>query len=234
MKNDLPAQPEAIANETASPAPEAEETQTEENQEGANSPGSNETKWMRWVVVLVGALTVVVILGMLMLYLQLDDIHDSIKAATTDVVMHDERAWLEPLGVDTPFAVGSPLSITVKAVNGGKTLAKKCVVYLDIRRLKPPGVPVMAILDSKSKPQVPTSLVIAPGQQVTFPPVVTPKALPRGVFDEVESGEVRMFILGTLTYDDVFKKHHWIEFCYVFDPGASQWVAAGNAATDEE
>ena len=235
--SELPAQPQAADADTVSPAPEADETQAEENEAEAKSPGSNETKGMRWELALAGVLGVAVILGLVVIYFKLDDIRDA-NLATSQTVREfgvlDERAWMVPVGVDSPLAVGIPLSISAKVVNKGKTPAKRCAAYVFATNLKYPEVPKLSIMDSQGNAQSPSSLLIAPGQQISFPPAETPQAVSKGLFDSVQFGEVRTFILVKLTYDDVFKAHHWIEFCYVFDPLASQWVTSGNAITDDD
>jgi hypothetical protein len=242
MDNELPAKPQAVADDTVRPTPEAEETETEENQaeeiqSGSNPLGSNETKWMQWEVVMIGILTVLAFLGLLMLYLQLNDIQESNTAILQTVresAMLDERAWIEPAGIDAPLVAGSPIAISTKVVNRGKTSAQKCATLTYIRHYKYPASPDISILNAKSNTPAPPLLVIGPGQQITLPLAATAHVLAKDVFEGIQSGETRIFVLEKISYDDIFKKHHWIEFCYVFDPKTSQWIDSGNSATNDE
>ena len=224
MENKEPAQPEADADGTI-PIPETGPTQ------------EAEAKWIRCGVVMVAAVTVVLILGLLIVYFKLDDMQESNDAAASaemNLAKQDQRAWMEPAGIDAPLAVESPLSITIKAVNRGRTLANTCVLHIYLRHLKVPETPDFSIIDSGTIVKFPAPLTIAPGQQVTFPSVDTPQALTRDLFDSIQSGQVRVFILGNIRYDDIFKKRHWFKFCYVFDPKSSQWIDFGNSANDNE
>jgi hypothetical protein len=255
MKDEPPPEPQAEPDDIEKPSPEAEETEVgwapeeepwareeepwareEQPQDAANPPASNETKWIRWGVVIVGVLTLLVFIGLLISYLQLEDIRDS-NAGTTqavrDFAMLDERAWLEPVGIDASLVVGSPVSISLKVINRGKTPAKRCAALLYLRHLRYPALPDMSVVDSKITKQGATSLSIGPGDQIPLPSAATAEALSKSLFDSVQSGDTRMFILVKLTYDDLFKKHHWVECCYMFDPISSQWVTSGNSVSDD-
>jgi hypothetical protein len=247
MKNEPPLEPHPEADDTKGPVPDAEETdsgwpreeepQEEEFQEEGNPPASSDSKWMRWEVVMVGVLVLLVFLGGVIFYIKLDDIRESnadTASALRDFTMLDERAWVEPAGIVAPLAVESPMSISTKAVNRGKTPANSCVLMLYIQYFKYPALPDMSALESGSNARFPDQLAVAPGQQVTFSTVATPEALSSVLFDGIQSGEIRLFILGEMRYRDIFKKRHWAKFCYVFDPKTSQWIDFGNTSTDNQ
>ena len=237
MQYHLPGQPDSGANFSVTPATETEATPDAEPQDEANPPGSIQTKWLRWGVVIAGVVAVILILGSLIFYIKLDDIRES-NAATTKAVLNftmlDERAWMEPVGIDAPLAVGSPISISTKAINRGKTLANTCVLFLCMQELKSSALPDVSVMDSGTDSQFGASMVIAPGQQIAFASVTAPEPLTKDLFNSIQSGQIRIFILGKMRYDDIFKKRHWFKFCYVFDPKSSQWIAFGNIATDNQ
>jgi hypothetical protein len=256
MQSHLPIRPVPLPDDTLSPPPEAgkpqaEEPQAEEIQAEANPPDPIETDWnrrgvemvgvltvwMRWGVGTAALLTIISVLGLLILYVKLDDIRES-NAATTSVVLNtamlNDRAWIEPVEIDCPLALNSPISITTKAVNHGRTVANACVIIVGMQNLKYPALPDTSVLDSTTDAKFTSSLVTAPGQQITFDSVPISPTLAKDSFDGIQSGKTRVFTLGKIRYQDIFKKHHWVRFCYVYDPKTSQWINFENNVTDDE
>jgi len=57
-------------------------------------------------------------------------------------------------------------------------------------------------------------------------------------FEQVKNGDVRIFLFGKITYEDVFKCPHWTSFCWVLNPtnpDRAKWTwdayTVGNDAT---
>jgi hypothetical protein len=234
MDTPPPEESQAVLNEIEAPVPQEEEAP---GAQAAKSEVKLAIKWVQWGVVIAGVLVALIFLGLLVLYFKLDDIHETTKATAMtlrETAVRDERAWVAPVSIDSHLAAGSPISISIKIVNSGKTFAKKCQIDGACRILPYPSVPDMATVNSKSSPPSSDSFFIAPGLPFTVPAAVSPSTMGQGTFDNLQSGKERIFLFGRIGYDDIFNKHHWIEYCYHFDPKKSQWIESGDSNTDEK
>jgi hypothetical protein len=228
--------PEAVESEPeadqSTPMPEPEETKTEP----IPSPDSG-PNWARRGILTQAGLAAVILLALGLVYLKLDDMHASINGATDELrasTLLDQRAWIAPVEIDAPVIAGSPVSINIKVVNSGKTFARKIKTLPHCLIFRPPSAPDMAAMESQEDTQSSALFFIAPGQQYTWPAAATGEGLPKGVFDAIQAGQTRLFIYGKITYDDIFKRHHRVAYCYVYEPKTSRWTEAASFDTDDK
>ena len=240
--------PDPLAVEDNTPIPEAAESQPEpdpstpiaEPEEPKTKPVSSPDSgpiWARRGILTQVGLAALVLLALAFVYLKLDDMHASISGITDELrltTLLDQRAWIAPVEIDAPVVAGSPVSINIKVVNSGKTFARKIKTLPHCLIFRPPSAPDMAAMEAQDDTQASALFFIAPGQQYTWPAAATGEGLPKGVFDAIQAGQTRLFIYGKITYDDIFKKHHRIAYCYVYEPKTSRWTEAANFDTDEK
>jgi hypothetical protein len=84
-----------------------------------------------------------------------------------------------------------------------------------------------------TKIQDANAMFIAPGQQASLARGSLRGQISQDTYDDIQAGKSRVFLVGRVSYDDIFNKHHWIEYCYLFNPKTSAWAEAGNSATDD-
>ena len=171
----------------------------------------------------IGAIVAVATLGQLMLTSRAVRIAAiSANAAQQSVASNvanfhtEQRAWLDILPITTIFDAKQAFKSQVVIKNAGKTPAKNVVYGW---RLDGATKETMPKLDF-DQDMVEVSLGILPpeGQMVQ---VVTPpdgQILGQPKYEAIDRGVLAAFFYGRVKYDDVFNCHHWIKFCYVFNP----------------
>jgi hypothetical protein len=241
-----PQESQAVADEMETPVPHVAEApdaqQVRQAPEALDEQAGKRDvdpaiKWIQWGVVIAGVLVALIFLGLLIMYFKLDDIHEATIATAMSIreaAFRDERAWVAPLSNDSPLTVGSPISINIKILNSGKTFAKNCKAVGHCVALIPPSSPDMSILNSNGNAPSSIPLFIPPGQQIALPSAASTHVILQATLNEIQAGKLRMYIFGKISYDDIFNRHHWIEYCYLYDPKMSRWIETGNCSTDEK
>ena len=135
--------------------------------------------------------------------------------AAIDNFHRDQRAWIATYVMPGELQVGKEISATVVASNTGHTPARNAFMYVNT-------VPVGR---GKEADFANITRVDTPG--VIFPNGVMKASshpsfhvgISQETFDANKRGDVKLTVIGKVTYDDVFKHHHWVTFCYELDPG---------------
>jgi len=174
-----------------------------------NSPSGKERqpRWLKVLEVIVAlAIPVYAIFSGLQWYIM----QSSMKL--------DQRAWLGTTVVQGTLDAGKPVLVSVGLKNTGKTPAKNVtntMWHQTIKKNDPFVFPEpKEDLGTKSKS------LMSP-QQEGFIQGTAYKAWQESARDnlinEVASGVIVFYIYGTVNYDDIFKKGHWLNFCYFYD-----------------
>lgn len=146
----------------------------------------------------------------------------------TDALHVSERAYLAgDVSLTSPPKLGEPLHFNSIASNTGRTVAKK-VVVLSYGGLVPKETPanvVEQILRSYEIKQ-PSVTEISPGDsKAVAEPWDGQMPLTDGHIRLIENGEIRIYILQTATYQDVFGNPHSMSVCGIYDPHLKKTMA---------
>jgi hypothetical protein len=127
----------------------------------------------------------------------------------------DQRAWLGFGEMQAPFEVGKQFLVHFSFMNNGKTPALNVSAKHEVRFIKVGESLQFTYKDVSGEPSRTIILpnagmkadFIANGGQITSPPMV----------EAIRANQMRIFLYGKATYDDVFGGHHWVTFCDGFD-----------------
>jgi hypothetical protein len=135
----------------------------------------------------------------------------------------DQRAWMGIAWISGKSEVGKQLTITVSFKNTGRTPAKKVRI-----RSVAEGIPKNEFPNfAKEKTVVQESKGIAFPQAEIFAtlPLSKYKNLEENTLKAIMNADTIIYVYGILEYDDIFKRHHWITFCYYLRPNESRYGA---------
>jgi hypothetical protein len=122
----------------------------------------------------------------------------------------DQRAWLniKSIGIDRPTP-GNPVGIAVNMTNTGKTVARHVVFLTVLQETKGP----IGAFEIEGAPH--KFAVAFPN--ANYSSIGTGKRLlTKDDIEEIKSGKQRIYIFGRITYDDVFGKSHFTQFCGIY------------------
>jgi len=125
----------------------------------------------------------------------------------------NQRAWLSIKDisyVERPFAGGHRLQVDVGVTNTGRTPAKNANLGLNVEAVEKNREPAFNFPDPTG-----SSAVIFPNGDYGNSGLFN---LSRDNWQHVLNGELRVWAYGKVIYNDIFGLHHWIRYCYVFDP----------------
>lgn len=164
--------------------------------------------------------------------------------ATVDNFRMDQRAWVGPTSIDPPeyaegekkvyVKEGQQIKATIKIINSGKTPALNVHNTYAFRSSsgRPRGDPFITF---KKSDIFESTTVIQPGMVIYLNPPPFP---PEGVvtknhINDITSEKVTIYIIGIITYDDIFKRHHFSKFCMRLKPDLTTFLTcAAHNETD--
>lgn len=126
----------------------------------------------------------------------------------------DQRAWVGPMGIrGNPPEVNKDFVADVTVKNRGRTFARKVEVKWHVREVPRQQTPDFDNeMDTPSQTSNSVGLMPPDGEYIIKAHgAVRPD---QAIVDRIQSGAVRVFIFGKLTYTDVFDCSHWTTFCY--------------------
>ena len=123
----------------------------------------------------------------------------------------DRRAWVCPFHarVLTPQQSGN-ITVEISYKNSGKTPA---FVWTTANLLVLEESSVTDEVLSRENPISKGVFVCPPGAQGTSK-ITFPEKLTDGHINAIKSGQVSLFVVGRVTYDDIFNKTHHSRFCF--------------------
>jgi hypothetical protein len=138
-----------------------------------------------------------------------------------DLTRKDERAWLTIVDTTKPadqrLDVNQPLGTTLSITNTGKTPARNVAgrFYIEIipENVSAPNYDphqhllIMTIVAGLVTPNAPLTFPLVRGD------IARPQLLTIQEITAVETGHAWVATHGMITYDDVFKTHHWLKSC---------------------
>lgn len=145
----------------------------------------------------------------------------------------DQRAWMgiPTLEVVGKVETGTPLVIRLVFHNSGKT----------------PAAYVTAVTIADPKPfNAPPDIALREGEVMRkigfaspnsgFDSLVSPtqgKPLTETAFNEIASGRCRIYVHGRIEYSDIFRKEHWMTFCYYLAPDGGTFLVCNEPRYNE-
>ena len=136
----------------------------------------------------------------------------------------DQRAWIgiEDIRSNPSFpTVGDPLEAVVVFHNSGKTAAERlegCTVGDPVKRGESPNF-------SYARDSHFAAGLVSPGTDhhvrlglTRSISKGTPAPLTQELLDAINAGDLKIYIHGRISYNDIFGAHHWMTFCYFWDP----------------
>jgi hypothetical protein len=138
----------------------------------------------------------------------------------------DQRAWVGFTEInDWNLEAGKPFVITVQVKNVGKTPATNVASGFGVTFL-PRGTPppYEDVVNAFMGP--PTSLLL-PGESHDLKGMIRNRvsgAMPPEDIDKVRSGELVIYAIGKITYNDIFNFSHWTKYCYASNQSSIEVV----------
>lgn len=139
--------------------------------------------------------------------------------------MHlEQRAWVFVTETRaSELQVGQPLSITIGFKNTGRTPARNVQIAAHLEPLPKGQVPDPQLDKTQSRGVIPPNGTI-------FVVISTGRKHAEGVTEQglkaITSGELVIWVYGTITYDDIFETRQATMFCYMLHPDGKTFVAA--------
>lgn len=143
---------------------------------------------------------------------------DALDAAI-DASHLDQRAWIGVHEIEADFS-GSEVSTKMSFINSGKTPAKNVICW-----------GAAEALHSEKEITIPQSppftypTVIEPGLEQDINGtvhIVAKDQAAKLLFLSVTHETVYMY--GAMIYWDIFKRQHWVKFCFFMEPNGKDWV----------
>jgi hypothetical protein len=121
----------------------------------------------------------------------------------------DERAWLAPSPVNPltlNYSDPSRIFYALRTRNCGKTPAK------NVRTVVNWTTNANSFTMPDIKPNISPQFIPLDGESVIETPII-----PYNIYTAAKSGNLPLFIYGTVWYDDIFGVEHWTQFCWSLD-----------------
>jgi hypothetical protein len=149
------------------------------------------------------------------------------KAADDSVILArenshlDQRAWvfIQPITSDKPEE-GKKFRFHVTVKNSGKTFAKNVNVSAMSDLVEKSSEPLVTYMTTAIERHIPENLLLSPngeGSSWFESPNVQP--FTQEQVAQIESGDKTLFIVGKISYLDIFNCQHWTTFCQYYVPG---------------
>jgi hypothetical protein len=140
----------------------------------------------------------------------------------------DQRAWVGVKSIEmSPMEAGKPLKMEIKFSNSGKTFALD-VRHTGILRLSDKPLDDVAPEDrenlEKQPKQVPTLVTLAPNGESLIP-CVSLAPLTDEMIAAINTGKVHVYLVGEISYTDVFKQWHTTRFFQHYVPAEQKFMA---------
>jgi hypothetical protein len=189
----------------------------------------------KWMIVLTAAM---VLLGGVQLWLTRKQISDA--AAGTRL---DQRAWVVVTDVEGGRpAVGQTLTPTIVFKNIGKTPAREVRIrhrYAPVQRGYRPHYPQFESdyqpIDGLDAPAVlPPEGVGSIGHVLRSTDNITPLVFTEDIIQKWSKGEFAVYLLGRITYRDIFDHPHWMTYCFIYTPQGEHMVCEQNNDFDRD
>ncbi len=141
--------------------------------------------------------------------------------ATIQSAHLDQRAWVVVKGIEGVPQLDQPWDIHVVFTNTGKTPAKNVRMSCKAEHKKSIDDFVF-----KEASRVQQTTLIAPNQEPYCDLPMTTRALPKitkDVLDTLGRKNLIVAVFGSVTYEDVFRRPHWLTFCRLMQPDGKAW-----------
>jgi hypothetical protein len=129
----------------------------------------------------------------------------------------DQRAWVAAIDIKGTPEVGKIFTVNVTAKNSGKTFAKNFRMAVVVEPITETNEPNFSLEESAEAQKEPNVSILEPnGEYVTNTELRKerpPHEITKEDLDRIRSGELKIFVHGKLTYDDIFGCAHWTTFC---------------------
>ncbi|CAN5916357.1 hypothetical protein BH11VER1_BH11VER1_21760 [soil metagenome] len=140
----------------------------------------------------------------------------------------DQRAWVGVKSIQMfPMEVGKPLKMEIKFSNSGKTFALD-VRHTGILRLSDKPLSDVAPEDreslEKQPKQQPTLVTLAPNGESMIP-CTSLAPITEEMVAAINNGKVHVYLVGEISYTDVFKQWHTTRFFQHYVPAEQKFMA---------
>jgi len=130
----------------------------------------------------------------------------------------DQRAWVAVIDIVGIPEVGKIFAVNLTAQNSGKTFAKNLTMRAVVEVITEEGKePDFSLEDSAATRKDSSVSLLAPNalyvKNIELRKQTPPHETAQSDLDRIRSGNVRIFVHGKMTYDDVFGCAHWSSFC---------------------
>ena len=130
----------------------------------------------------------------------------------------DQRAWVATIGANGKPEANKPTIVTVFIKNTGKTMAKNVRIQGGIRHV---GDGTEPNFEQQVAAVKSTSVGVMPPAGDYFSTNSTGVVDAEG-FGRIQSGQLRIYVFGKISYEDIFGAPHQVRFCYRLNP--VNWV----------
>lgn len=149
-----------------------------------------------------------------------------------EIYRNDQRAWVGISGIQIPpLKPNEQITVQVPYINSGRSLALAVRTRSFATTSDVPIRPTEFITAHSSDP-FRQPIVLFPGVPATSMSIVVPKDAATSLIGPVMAGYKHLYVLGEITYQDVFGRPHLTTFCGEYSPKTpSNLVACGEYNT---
>lgn len=140
--------------------------------------------------------------------------------ATQDAMRLDQRAWIVWKAIEGKPELDKPWTLKTYFTNSGKTPAKNVRVNCIVDHAKDESALDFNKIAPETRPAI-----IAPNDPTTYcelNPLKIDK-VHQEVLNIFSSKQEIIFFYGFVTYDDIFRREHWLTFCHAMEPDGKTW-----------
>jgi hypothetical protein len=132
----------------------------------------------------------------------------------------DQRAWIVLRGIEGIPILDQPWPLKVYFANSGKTPAKHVRVDCHVTPAKIESEIDFSKVGAHARPTM-----IAPNDPTTYCPLnpLTIAKVNQDVLDFFSNKKAILFAYGSVTYEDIFGKEHWLTFCRSMEADGKAW-----------
>lgn len=140
------------------------------------------------------------------------------------VMRTDERAWISARKIGADIEIGKPIMIELAFQNTGKTLATNVHGRFRVEVLDAADSPSLHFSDKQLTfriephvifPNAPeTTLGVSPLSRIPGTETVEKVTLSQDLADKYSLQQIWFAAEGTVYYDDVFGRTHWVDLCF--------------------
>jgi hypothetical protein len=132
----------------------------------------------------------------------------------------DQRAWIGATSIGPIPAVGKPLTVTIMFRNTGKTPAIKVSPYYNYQFVKK---------GAKFRFDVKRTYgneLVAPNADAPGTISLADGRIAWSQTDDLRAraGDIGLYFFGQIWYADIFKREHWLRFCYLVEPIGNTYI----------